>query len=67
MNWKCLGYVRIKLCCLIDEWIPLCLINVCKYGIWLRNDLITRIEGIKIPPLILRFWPKGKKLLDWGI
>jgi hypothetical protein len=33
----------------------------------LGNDLITRIEGIKIPPSILRFWPKGKKLIDWGI
>jgi hypothetical protein len=34
-----------KLYCLIDEWKPLCLIKACKYGLWLGNDLIPRIEG----------------------
>jgi hypothetical protein len=37
--------VRMKLYCLIDEWKPLCLIKACKYGLWLGNDLIPRIEG----------------------
>jgi hypothetical protein len=33
--------------------IKLCLIDVCKYGIWLVNDLIPRIQGIKIPLSLL--------------
>jgi len=50
---------------IVFDCVWLCLITVCKYEIWLVNDLIPRIQGIKIPlSLLIDFSQKER---NWEI
>jgi hypothetical protein len=47
---------------LIIEMIQLWLNNVCNHEIWLGNELISKMEETKIPPLSLRGFDQTGKL-----